>query len=490
MGLFRRYKDKKDNSNQQKMSELALSSIRDGVIIVDNKGDIQLINPAAEAMTGYSKDEALGLNYLSVIHLTTKEGQAVNESANPIVQSINANLYSENRNLNLVTRGSNKENEVSIIVTPTGDATANKIITFRDIAKELEEEKERNEFISTASHEMRTPVASIEGYLGLAMNPQTATIDARAADYLEKAHAASQHLGRLFRDLLDTTKLDDSKIKLHNEPVELTEAVKKIADQQIQNITAKGLAFQFGNGNFDEKSGMRRRIGQLIYVDVDLDALQEVIDNVIENAIKYTPHGKITVAVIGEGDKAKIVVEDTGIGIAREELGHIFQKFYRVDNSDTREIGGTGLGLYIARRRIEAMGGKIWAESELGKGSRFYIVLPRISTEEYEKRKLVVENQMAMTVGQSMQQNSDQDYTAPSLQNGIITPQLQTQEQATNPAIANYAIASNKTNVASSPASPTTNSSTDQPKEASNLNPEDLQRLKAEFAQKIRNQQQ
>lgn len=514
MGLFRKSKKQvAKGGDQHMMSELALKSIRDGVIIIDANGDIQLINPAAETMTGYTKDEALGLNYASIIHLSTKEGQPVAENLNPVTQSIKTNTYSETRNLNLITHGSNKENAVSIIVTPTADSVAsNKIITFRDIAKELKEEQERNEFISTASHEMRTPVASIEGYLGLAMNPQTATIDNRAADYLAKAHAASQHLGRLFRDLLDTTKLDDAKVKLHNEPVELTGFVQRIADQQSENIRAKGLAFQFGDGAFDERAGAKHKINQLVYVDVDLDALQEVVDNVIENAIKYTPSGKITVTVRGDGDKAQIVVQDTGIGIAREELSHIFQKFYRIDNSDTREIGGTGLGLYIAKRRVEAMGGKIWAESELGKGSRFIIVLPRISGEEYEKRRLVLNNAMAEAAqnnGFATAQNIATTPTPPiattvqplsgssvvpnptTVQTPIATAPIPTPVSTANPTVATPSQTSDSNQPpataptqAGSPVVADANGNN-----APGLSPEELARIKAEFAQKIRSAQ-
>ena len=118
------------------------------------------------------------------------------------------------------------------------------------------------------------------------------------------------------------------------------------------------------------------------------------MDNLIENALKYTPEGgSVYVNVRGDGDRVVINVTDTGIGISADDLGHIFQKFYRADNSDTREIGGTGLGLYLVKQRVEAMGGKVWAESAFGDGSTFYVSLPRLTEDEYNKRMIAVQNQ-------------------------------------------------------------------------------------------------
>lgn len=397
MGWFSKKKTPGANDNQRQMSELALRAVHDGVIILDAAGNIALINPAACNLLGYTHDEAYGLGHLSIIHLVNKQGTAMDqEAANPISIALKTNQYTETREFSIIANISGKIIPVSLIITPTGEPTDPKIINLRDITKELKEEEERNEFISTASHEMRTPVASIEGYLGLAMNPQTATVDARAAAYLAKAHEASQHLGRLFQDLLDTTKLDDGKMKLRLQPVEMTTLVKSIAEGQIPNINAKGLKFEFGT-NAETQSTGGKRIPQLIYAQIDVDFLREIIDNVIENSTKYTKSGSVSVTVSGDEDNVRIAIADTGIGIPRDELSHIFQKFYRVDNSDTREIGGTGLGLHITKQRVEAMGGRIWAESQVGQGTVFYISFPRLTTDEYEKRRLAFTNPLAAT---------------------------------------------------------------------------------------------
>lgn len=378
------------------LAELTLNSINDGVVIIDQNGLVKLVNPAAARMTGIADgSDALGLSYLSLMKMENGEGMVLQDSQNPLAHAVVNNEPFVSRDYYLVTPQGGKT-PVMITMTPSGGRNSDRIITFRNIAEELAKEGEQTEFISTASHEMRTPVASIEGYLGLALNPQTATIDDRARQYLTEAHNASQHLGKLFQDLLDVTKLDDKREKVHLVPVEMTSLVKQIADSQMAAINAKHLSYSFGI-----KEGLegKLQVDQLAYAMVDVDFLQEIINNLIENAVKYTESGgTIWVSVRGDGDDVLINVTDSGIGIPPENLSHIFQKFYRVDNSATREVGGTGLGLYIVKARVEAMGGRVWAESAFGEGSTFYVALPRITPEQYEQQVLVRRNTEAMAI--------------------------------------------------------------------------------------------
>lgn len=387
-------------SNSQNLSELVLKSIREGVLIVSEQGNVTLANPMACTMIGHDANELVGISVTSGVTFVDKSGNTIAENANPIIVGLRTGEVGEHRDLSLLNVRNNKTTPISLIVTPTNGAGSSVVVTMRDIAQELKEESERMDFISTASHEMRTPVASIEGYLGLAMNPATATIDQRAMEYLNKAHESSQHLGRLFQDLLDTTKLDDGLIKVRMEPVELASLVKQYADAQIPNIQAKGLTYQFGSGN-NQAGGSA--MTPLYYASIDRDFLQEVLNNLIENAIKYTPAGGIAVTVTGDEHSCRIIVADSGIGIPRDEIEHIFQKFYRVDNSDTREIGGTGLGLALVKQRVEAMGGQIWAESEQGKGSQFIVMLPRLSGEAYSQQKFLFDNQQAQAANSAPQ---------------------------------------------------------------------------------------
>ena len=392
MSLFNRTKQPDSGADKTVLAEMALMTIHDGVIITNKTGVIQFINPAAVAMTEFdSADSAVGLDYGILIKLESKEGRELPDNENSFLIAMNSGQALDRYAACLIGTKSSKRIPIAISVVVADGG--NRIVTFRDITKELAEEGEQAEFISTASHEMRTPVASIEGYLSLALNPQTASIDERARGYLDAAHAASQHLGHLFKDLLDVTKLDDGHLRPNFQPIEMVGAVKQIADGYLVPAKNAKLNFQFGANKATAVGGLDRRLDQVVYGYVDVNFLHEIMDNLIDNAIKYTPAGgSIYVNVLGDGDRVLINVTDTGIGISSDDLQHIFQKFYRADNSDTRTIGGTGLGLYLVKQRVEAMGGRVWAESAFGEGSTFYVSLPRITGEEYEKRMIAINN--------------------------------------------------------------------------------------------------
>ena len=380
------------------LANLVLNSIDEGVMIVHSSGIVVLINPAAMRLLGTSDPNTVeNLQLASILKLENGEGLKIDDNINPVLRAVMNGENYNTRDLVLVSiQEQRKPVAISVVCTTTGQNE--RIITLRDIARELEEEGEQAEFISTASHEMRTPVASIEGYLGLALNPKTATIDDRARKYLEEAHASSKHLGRLFKDLLDVTKLDDKKIRVQLSPVEMSSTVRSIANGQVPMMNEKGIHYTFGASSA-RSDNTTRTINQEVYASVDIDFLREVVNNLVENAIKYTASGGgIWINVRGDGDRVLINVTDTGIGISPDDLKHIFQKFYRADNSQTRTVGGTGLGLYLVKQRVEAMGGKVWAESSFGEGSTFYLSFPRITAEEYQRRKQIASNIEAMNI--------------------------------------------------------------------------------------------
>lgn len=379
------------------LANLVLNSIDEGVMIVHSSGIVVLVNPAAMRLLGTSDPNMVeNLQLASILNLENSEGTKIEDDVNPVLRAVMNGENFETRDLILVSvQEQRRPVAISVVCTTTGQNE--RIITLRDIARELEEEGEQADFISTASHEMRTPVASIEGYLGLALNPKTATIDERARKYLEEAHASSKHLGRLFKDLLDVTKLDDKKIRVQLTPVEMASTVRSIANGQVPMMSEKGIHYTFG-ANAARSDNTTRVVNQEVYASVDIDFLREAVNNLVENAIKYTASGGgIWVNVRGDDDRVLINVTDTGIGISPDDLKHVFQKFYRADNSQTRTVGGTGLGLYLVKQRVEAMGGKVWAESSFGEGSTFYLSFPRITAEEYQRRKQIASNIEAMS---------------------------------------------------------------------------------------------
>ena len=364
-------------------SDVVINAIDDGVLAISKDGNIELINPSAQQIIGWDQGDALGLNWKSVLKLVTSDGKDVEDLENPIVQSLSKNQPTHNDKLFLLT-SSEKRILVSIVSSPVGTDGEGIIVVFRDITKEKAEEREQAEFISTASHEMRTPVASIEGYLGLALNPATAHIDEKARDFITKAHESAQHLGRLFQDLLDISKVEDGRMKNNPKIINVNEFLKDIFDGLATKADEKQLNYIFMPDIIDE--GKEKSLQPIFYANIDPDHFREVVSNLIENAIKYTPSGEVVVNITGDDKQISISVKDSGIGIPAEDIPHLFQKFYRVDNSDTREIGGTGLGLYLSRRLAETMSGNLRVESKYKEGSTFYLEIPRMNSSEAKQR--------------------------------------------------------------------------------------------------------
>jgi len=403
--IWRNRGDNEEDRNVKKMaselsevanrSEIVINAIGDGVIAIDTQGIIQLINPAAQEILGWGKQDALMLNYKSILQLTDLNNNPLDPLDDPIQQVLNTNQQIRSKTLILITK-SGKKITTSLVVSPIGDMGSGIITVFRDMTKEKAEEREQAEFISTASHEMRTPVASIEGYLGLALNPNTAQIDAKARDFIMKAHEAAQHLGRLFQDLLDVSKSEDGRMTSLPKVVDIIPFAETITQGLQEKAREKGLTLTF----IPTTNRSQKTITPVYFVNQDNDHIREVLDNLIENAIKYTPAGEVSVDVTGSDDKVVISIKDSGLGIPNEDVPHLFQKFYRVDNADRQQIGGTGLGLYLSRRLAEAMQGRLWVESVHGKGSTFFMELPRISSQEAEDlraRQAVQAQQLAAT---------------------------------------------------------------------------------------------
>lgn len=373
-------------SSSQAQSTILIESISDGIIVTDPSGKITLLNPAAAKMTGWGLSDAMGIDSKLVIKLQQENGKELEESEDPFLQAtttvkpvtVLARLISKTSSFLIVSLNA------SPILKSDGKTLAGTVAVIRDVSDARAEENRRADFISTASHEMRTPVAAIEGYLQLALNEKVAKVDTKARDFLTKALGSTHHLGQLFQDLLTSAKAEDGRLVSHPSVVEVGDLLEKLTDDLRFGAEKKGLLLDYRVGTSSQDAtnalGGGKTIKPLYYTYIDPDRLQEVITNLFDNAVKYTDSGKITVALTGNDEVVQFFIKDTGQGIPAEDVPHLFQKFYRVDNSSTRTIGGTGLGLFISKRIIELYKGRIWVESEKGKGSTFYINIPRLSS--------------------------------------------------------------------------------------------------------------
>lgn len=364
-------------------SDFILETIEDGVITVGLDGVITMFNPGAAQITGWPPEEAIGMDYKSVLVLVDDKGEAYPEASHPFAKTFASSQVTRDSRGILATRN-NKRVPVSMVVSPVtekdGGTLINVIGVLRNITSEVAEAKQRSDFVSTASHEMRTPIAAIEGYLALALNEKVTQLEPRARSYIEKAHNSTQHLGQLFADLLTSSKAEDGRLASYPVVVEVGEILQQVADSGRFNAQKKGLELKFVVSN--SGSNGAKSIRPLFYSFVDPNRLREVMQNLVDNAVKYTAEGTISVAITGDAGVVQMQVTDTGAGIPVEDIPHLFQKFYRVDSSMTRTVGGTGLGLFICKKILELYNGRIWVTSQLGKGSTFYVNLPRLTSEQ------------------------------------------------------------------------------------------------------------
>lgn len=390
MGLFGKKTDQKKNAlasslqSEKVKSDIIVNSIEDGVVLIDGAGLVQLFNPAASKISGWLAGEAVGLDYRSILKIVDSKGITYQENMHPIARVMATKTTVRDNTGAMLTRNE-KTVDIDLSVSPLfGDDNSlhGAVAIFRDVGEQRREEKQRADFISTASHEMRTPVAAIEGYLALALNDKVSKIDAKARGFLEKAHESTQHLGQLFQDLLTSAKAEDGRLSSHPVAVEMGEFTQKIAEDLKFVAEKKSLGMEFTVGATKGYADASRVVKPLYYALVDPDRIREVITNLFDNAVKYTESGKVMLGITGDESVVQIRVTDTGPGIPNEDQPHLFQKFYRVDNSATRTIGGTGLGLFICKKIVELYGGRIWVESTVGLGSTFFINLPRITSEK------------------------------------------------------------------------------------------------------------
>lgn len=241
-----------------------------------------------------------------------------------------------------------------------------RIIALRDVTRERELDKMKTEFISVVSHELRTPLTSIKGYTDLLLSGAAGEASELQREFLGIIQSSTTRLSNLINDILDISRIESGKIDIKHEPIDYREIVADTLRLMRAAADEKQIVM---DASLPESMPPVRG---------DTDKVTQVLTNLVSNALKYTPPGgwiKVLLEVTGDASVTTCVA-DSGVGIAPEDQKKLFQKFFRADNSSTREAGGTGLGLVIAKTIVELLGGAIWIESELGRGSKFYFTLP------------------------------------------------------------------------------------------------------------------
>ena len=333
-----------------------LSYMTDGVLATNRRGQIIMINDMAKRQLGVERDDALNQNILELLKIEEEY-----ELRELITQSPELMIYSQNLNgeyISLRVRFALIRRESGFI--------SGLVAVLHDTTEQEKEERERRLFVSNVSHELRTPLTSVKSYLEAL--DEGALTEPVAPDFIKVSLDETNRMMRMVTDLLHLSRIDNETSHLDVELINFTAFITFILNR-----------FDKMRSQDDEKKYELVRDYPInsVWIEIDTDKMTQVIDNILNNAIKYSPDGgKITVSMKTTDDQMILSISDQGLGIPKEDLPKIFDRFYRVDKARSRAQGGTGLGLAIAKEIIKQHKGFIWAKSEYGKGSTFTIVLP------------------------------------------------------------------------------------------------------------------
>ena len=333
-----------------------LSYMTDGVLATNRRGQIIMINDMAKRQLGVERDDALNQNILELLKIEEEY-----ELRDLITQSPELMIYSQNVNgeyISLRVRFALIRRESGFI--------SGLVAVLHDTTEQEKEERERRLFVSNVSHELRTPLTSVKSYLEAL--DEGALTEPVAPDFIKVSLDETNRMMRMVTDLLHLSRIDNETSHLDVELINFTAFITFILNR-----------FDKMRSQDDEKKYELVRDYPItsVWIEIDTDKMTQVIDNILNNAIKYSPDGgKITVSMKTTDDQMILSISDQGLGIPKQDLPKIFDRFYRVDRARSRAQGGTGLGLAIAKEIIKQHKGFIWAKSEYGKGSTFTIVLP------------------------------------------------------------------------------------------------------------------
>ena len=333
-----------------------LSYMTDGVLATNRRGQITMINDMAKKQLGVQKEDVLNKSILELLKIEDEY-----ELRDLITQIPELMIDSQDVNgeyLSLRVRFALVRRESGFI--------SGLVAVLHDTTEQEKEERERRLFVSNVSHELRTPLTSVKSYLEAL--DEGALYDPVAPDFIKVSLDETNRMMRMVTDLLHLSRIDNATTQLDVELINFTAFITFILNR-----------FDKMRSQDEEKKYELVRDYPInsVWIEIDTDKMTQVIDNILNNAIKYSPDGgKITVSMKTTEDQMILSIKDQGLGIPKQDLPKIFDRFYRVDRARSRAQGGTGLGLAIAKEIIKQHNGFIWAKSEYGKGSTFTIVLP------------------------------------------------------------------------------------------------------------------
>ncbi|HVX48339.1 MAG TPA: PAS domain-containing sensor histidine kinase [Candidatus Saccharimonadales bacterium] len=357
-------------SEQEAKAEALFQSIGDGAISTDEFGRITRINRTARHILGYNKKELIGEWFPKKIVMVDDSGNVINMIDRPITKAFLTGkpIYQKA----YYRRKNGQKIPVSINVSPilVHGKPLGAIEVFRDISFEEEVDRVKSEFISLASHQLRTPLSSIKTYTHMLKDGYMGPVSEPQAEALQTIVNATDRMNELISTLLNITRMESGAIATSLRDVRIDNLAEEVVRELSVQATNKGLKVTVS------VSGKQSNA-----IRTDRTILKEIIINLVSNAIKYTPaQGSVAIKVRLRKKEIVVQVSDTGWGIPKYSQDQIFSKFFRAENITRRETTGTGLGLYLVRGLVDSINGKIWFESNEGQGTDFFLSLPRGTT--------------------------------------------------------------------------------------------------------------
>lgn len=353
---------------ERRRLDSVLSHMSDGVLATDRRGNLTIVNNTALQFLNIADEEqVLGKSILDVLKIRRQFSirHLVDEDQDQVI------LDDLNEDLILSAYFSPIKRESGFV--------SGLVCVLHDVTSQQKEERERKEFVSNVSHELRTPLTSVKSYVE-ALSDGAINDPELAPRFLGVVSDETERMIRMINDLLSLSRMDSGTAKLNLEYVNINELFNYILnrfDMIIKNEAADPSQKKYTIVRYFTKKDL--------WVEIDTDKFTQVVDNIMNNAVKYSPDGGVITARLLETHNHVILsISDQGLGIPRKDLGHIFDRFFRVDKARSRKQGGTGLGLAISKEVVNLLGGQIWVDSVEGKGSTFYISLPYVPYEEEE----------------------------------------------------------------------------------------------------------
>ena len=364
------------SESERRRLDSVMSHMTDGVIATDRRGNITIINETGQDFLNVTSDGVLGQSLLKVLKIS--EEYTLRDLLE--TQQVMVLDFSDQQDHDLILHV-----DFSLIQRETGYITG-LVCVLHDVTEQQKNEREQREFVSNVSHELRTPLTSVRSYIE-ALNDGAWQDPEVAPNFLKVTQEETDRLIRMINDLLSLSRMDQGTAKMNLEFVNLNEFFGYVLDrfdmmikrdqEHDNNASPRGTG-KLPTDDPNKKYSITRDFTKRdLWVEIDTDKFMQVVDNIMNNAIKYSPDGGVITCRLLETHRHVILsISDQGLGIPRKDLGKIFDRFYRVDKARSRKQGGTGLGLAISKEVIEAHNGRVWVDSQEGKGSTFYISLP------------------------------------------------------------------------------------------------------------------